>query len=189
MTISLCLTVLETIAQTAPLTLWILKPNLKVDTVALIKNRIKKINVSVWDNYTDSIPAKYLYGSWAITSDTDKIKNCKWIWADSSQTPYWNFSIKFPYTKKGNKKIIQTTYKSKSDNVRLKMIHYINSADNVDKTIFYYLSRRYEDGYSLITRILYKYTDGLLTEADYYNDSMFVKKNICYLKFYFNYEY
>lgn len=186
LTIFLNLIVLPNFAQTNPNTFWLLKPNLKADTVAILNNRVKKINLYLLDISGDNPQKKCYYGTWTIIIDTNKIVSIKWSGADT--TPYWHFYTEFTTSNISKRKITETSNNRDMDGGEFKMIHYLNSKNNVKRTNFYCLYRPQEDVYYGLSRIYYKYNEGLLIEADYFYNWRFLSKNICNLKYYFTYE-
>jgi hypothetical protein len=187
--------VLNNFAQKTTNRFWLLKPNLKADTVALMKNHVKKINFFIIEDYIggvqiDSISKRCFYGSWTINSDANKIVES--IWNGSEKTNFWNFDIKFTCTKSDKNKIVEINEKNEIEKRKLKMIHHLNRNFNIENSLFYYLSNKYEgceDVLSMITNIIYKYDNGLLVEIEFINDGMFSDRNFCFLKFIVTYEY
>jgi hypothetical protein len=186
LTVFLSLKVVPNFAQTNPNTFWLVKPNLKADTIALINNRVKKINLYLHEISDVDPQKKSYYGTWTITSDTNKIVSIKWIGAD--KIPYWHFYMTFTSKNISKRKITETSDSLDMDDNEFKMIHYLNSKNNVKRTNFYCFSVPQEDSYNSLSRIYYKYSEGLLIEADYYYNWRFLSKNYCQLKYYFTYE-
>ena len=191
LTVFLTLTVMDNYAQKTSMRLGILKPNLKADTVAILKNHVRKINVYIVEDYLggviiDSISKKFLYCSWIINSDANKIVESYCNWPEKAH--FWNFDVKFKCVKSSKRKIVEINDEKDVEKRHLKMIHHLNRDFNIESTLFYYYES-YEDILSMITKIIYTYDNGLLVEIEFINDGMFLDKNFCFLKFIVTYEY
>lgn len=163
-----------------PNSLWIDKPMVKADTVAIINSGCKKIEVYTYDaiDGPDGKPTYViiLVGTWAIKA----VKNdmvCSWT---GSYKLFSNWDhVTFQKTKAG--KITQIIGQ---DNNKFELTHYLDKKGIVTHTTNKIMSK-FETRYHF-DKINYLYKDGLLVEASYLSSS-YDPKTFPYTKYVFEY--
>jgi len=169
---------------------WIDKPIVHQDSINLIKGGYSKINVYQMTMNDSSKFIKQFLGTWVLKFGDSKILSSNWTGKPFDKNDILPI-IKQKYKRR---KIIETTAylgndrPQSSDNFLL--IHNLDASGKVKKTTVKAIRKarqRWESRY-FFDRIIYKYNNDLLFEADYNYDGIFVTNDFTLTKYVFEYE-
>ena len=175
--------------------IYIDRPLLKKDSLAIITNNISKIKL--YESVSnDSIPKRTLIGQWSIAIDKGKIKSTKWTaFTDSSfiiKNPSFILLGCYPLEKRNfnkNKIIDIVGVPNYSDDhfSQFQLTHLINKYGQIYQTNNKILGSRFEDRY-LFEKIEYRYDGDFVIEIDYFCTWSFVENRSLYSRLYYEFE-
>jgi hypothetical protein len=174
--------------------LFIDRPLLKKDSLALISNKVSKIKL--YESISsDSIPTKKMLGEWNIIIENNKIKSIEWKAFYDSLFRVHNYSYVllgcYPLIKREffKKKIVDIIGQKNYDGTisQFKLTHLLNKFGQIYLTKNKAEGKLYEDRYIAFSKIEYRYDGDFLIEMAYYSDFLFSEENSLYSRLYFEY--
>lgn len=173
--------------------LFIDRPLLKNDSLAIISNRVSKIKL--YERISDdSIPTKKLIGEWNIIIENNKIKSIVWDTLFNTlpgvqHSPTLSLGC-YPLIKRDyfKKKIVDIIGEKHYDDriSQFKLTHFINKSGQIYLTTKKYQGELFEDRYLAFHKIEYRYDGNFLVEMVYY-DIFFSDKSSVFSRLFFEY--